>query len=31
MEVTPPEGLVTVTGSLYLVGEMRELLSMKEA
>lgn len=27
MEVTPREGIVAVTGSLYLVGEMRELLS----
>jgi dihydrofolate synthase/folylpolyglutamate synthase len=31
LRLTPPEGLIAVTGSLYLVGEMRELLSSKEA
>lgn len=31
MKVTPPGSLLVVTGSLYLVGEMRELLSKREA
>ncbi|HEX8746283.1 MAG TPA: folylpolyglutamate synthase/dihydrofolate synthase family protein [Pyrinomonadaceae bacterium] len=31
LKLTPPEGLIAVTGSLYLVGEMRELLSSKVA
>jgi dihydrofolate synthase/folylpolyglutamate synthase len=31
LEVTPPGGLILVTGSLYLVGEIRELLSKGEA
>lgn len=31
LKLAPAEGLVAVTGSLYLVGEMRELLSSKEA
>ncbi|MBD0372511.1 MAG: bifunctional folylpolyglutamate synthase/dihydrofolate synthase [Pyrinomonadaceae bacterium] len=30
-KITPPEGLIVVTGSLYLVGEMRELLSKDAA
>jgi dihydrofolate synthase / folylpolyglutamate synthase len=31
IQMTPPEGLIVVAGSLYLVGEMRELLSRREA
>ncbi|MCA1556983.1 MAG: bifunctional folylpolyglutamate synthase/dihydrofolate synthase [Acidobacteria bacterium] len=30
LEVTPPDGIIVVSGSLYLVGEMRELLSNPE-
>jgi dihydrofolate synthase / folylpolyglutamate synthase len=30
IEMTPPDGLITVSGSLYLVGEIRELLLREE-
>jgi dihydrofolate synthase/folylpolyglutamate synthase len=31
VEITPRDALIVITGSLYLVGEMRELLSKEEA
>lgn len=31
LEITPPDGLLAVTGSLYLVGEVRELLLAERA